>query len=147
MKIVQKSQNGKMLKIADPSFDKDTWYFMSDQVKGYVDKSNIDIGTEVEIRTEDKNGSKNIVFLKVAGSANTTVTAPTTVSTKEYVSPERGKYQQRDPTTQESIVRQTAMKCAVECLKPLQGMISPDDVAEVAIAIYSKLLAKIQESK
>jgi len=141
MKVVQKSQNGKMLKLSDASLDRDTWFFMSDKVKEYAEKNNVNVGSEVKVNTENKNGSKTITFLSLESGSPTT-------STSQYHSQtttSRPKYQSRDQETQESIIRQSTMASASRCVRACQGMVSTDDVADVTIAVYNKLLAEIKK--
>lgn len=147
-----------MFKIQDASFDKDTWFFITDAVKAFAEKSGIDVGTEVEIETEVRNGSKTIVKVKAKGGTTSSVetksdtkeqsadvgvkTAEKTTYNSNYSS---GKYGQRDPDTQESIIRQSVMKCAAEVVTACQGMVDPETVADTTIAIYRKLLAVVKE--
>jgi hypothetical protein len=141
MKIVAKSKNGKMLKIGE---DEKTakWFFMTESVQGFVEKTAIVVGDEVDFQQENKNGSFTITNIVKKGQSGSAAPAKTTDSgitsniTKNY-----GKSDKE----QDSIKKQAIIKACADAVKSLTGKITKEELPDYMVALYDKLLAKVNE--
>jgi len=161
-KLFARSKNGKMLKIGD-SPEGSKWYFMTDAVINFFE-GKFNNGDEVVIETTQQNGSAYITKITKAGSTNATPHQETTgsmdnngdgfhkkkwVPRDEFIANLKKQKGESAPTTekktwgkspeeQDSIKRQAIMHAVSRAMISMQGIITPDNVEEVAEKLYRK---------
>ncbi len=125
MRILAHSKNG-MLKIGtDHEKGEYIWYFLDESIK---DMFRLENGTEVEINSKEEGTDKILTAIKGIGGIK--IIPPTVVETVDRT---------------ESIIRQAIMKAACAAIPALAGLIDPNTIGEVTIALYEKLLKKVKE--
>lgn len=151
MKIVKRSQNGKMLKIGE-DLENSTWYFMTPKVMEFVNKKNgeefvnFNVGDEVTIKDEDKNGSKTITFIeKGKGGAHegpkaaSSSSAPKgTVIKTGSEAPYEKKYYGKSIEERMDIKRQAIGNMVSRSLIGLQGHVDLKNIEETIEKLYKK---------
>ena len=130
------SRNGGMIKVEDKEDPKGyIWYFLSSNVKNLNLLKQLKTGDDVELRVEEQNGEPTVVFL-------TRISSLTGIGTS--TSPQ--KTYGRSPEEQDSIKKQAIMKASADAVATaLQGQVDIDTLGDQIIALYNKLLNKINE--
>lgn len=156
MKLLAKSPNGKMFKIENEVGSGYTWYTLDGKVAEFATK--IEIGSELDITLEEKNGEKIITFIKSKGAgkhmSETTddfkcITCGAKLKNGTYktcytCSMEARKKEEASPegqTKQTSIEKQAVLKASANAVATaMQGQIpDPDTLASMIITVYNKL--------
>jgi len=128
------SRNGGMIKVEDKEDPKGyIWYFLSSNVKNLNLLKQLKTGDDVELRVEEQNGEPTVVFLtRSSFSTGTSISSQKTYG--------------RSPEEQDSIKKQAIMKASADAVATaLQGQVDIDTLGDQIIALYNKLLNKINE--
>ena len=168
------SKNGGMAKIKDSTDKKGyRWYFLDKNVVSFA--KTIQTGTDVDFKSEEKNGEDTITYITAGGSkTNNTVSTPSksdggfkcevcgaTLKDNKYkkcytCSMEAKKHPETNTNTssgdsenksrQTSIEKQAMMKSAADAVATaMQGQVDLNTLGEQICSLYDKLLAKLLE--
>jgi hypothetical protein len=138
-KIMARSSNGLMLKIGEDSSSA-VWYFMSDKVKEFSDK--LELNTEVEIKfNEEKSGDKRITFLTVnKGASKENVTHTSHQNTTSNIDYQKMKNpQESDQIKKLSVLSTSALAVATA----MQGQLTVDTLGDMTCTLFDKLYKKV----
>jgi tRNA(Ile2) C34 agmatinyltransferase TiaS len=160
-KILGFSKNGEMIKIEDINDKKGyVWYFLASNVKAFATK--IPIGSDVELKTEEKNGEDTVIYINKNENEGVSVfenksgykCAVCGVSLKDNkyktcynCSMEARKKEDASPegqSKQSSIEKQAIMKCSANAVAiALQGQVDLDTLGDAICKLYDKLYMKL----
>jgi len=136
-KLLGKSSKGNMLKIEDLTNPKGyEWYFLGEKVIAFA--KSIPDGSEVEFKSEERNGENTISFIKRVGVSGPEEAKSTSISSST------GKTYGKSPQEQDSIKKQAMLKAAADAVATaMQGQVDVKALGEQICSLYDVLLAKI----
>lgn len=117
-KLVKQSSNGTSAFFQEEGQEKGKWYVYDKRVQPFAVK--LREGQLVKFRTENKEGKDHIMFIQLEGQENGGASRSFSkpawqVGNKPAWKPTRSSYE-KDPATQESIIKQTVMKASSEII-------------------------------
>ena len=116
----------------------ETWYYMSDKVKSYMEK--MPKGTEVEIQSHQDDKGKLITFVQTIGA-----TRPTTAVSTD-ATPQKTSYA-KPPDERDSIESQAIGHMVSRTIVGLAGTVDINNVLGIIDTLYEKYASKIAEHK
>lgn len=124
------SKNGEMIKVGT-GIEKGQyeWYFLDEKVKKFA--ATVPNGTEVEVRSEDRDGQKYAVYVANKGGAPSPI-RPNVIRTS--FTPDGRDLQ---------ITKLSCMRAAADAVNSLQGQVDVNNIADIIEKMYDRLLAKV----
>lgn len=151
-KIVVNSSRGDRMLVEDDNGEKQ-WYFLAEKVKGI--SKNFKPGNLINFQHSIVNGKKTISFIEKTGEGSapspneekfptkgtegTRVPDPRNKDKEE----ERKYWETVNKEKTDTIVKQTAAKCASTALTVLAGQLDPEKICEEWNKLYENIHAKI----
>lgn len=148
-KVVVNSNRGDRMLIEVDSGEK-TWYFLGDKVKSFA--QSLKENDTIDFKHQIVNGKKTITFITKTGvvSQPKPATPPPTKGTENTRVPDPREQEKKEKIKSEndrvdSIVRQTAAKCASMTMGALAGQVSSDEIVNEWNKVYDNIYKKITE--
>ena len=132
-KVLAIGKGGKVFKVG--SSEADAKWYVTDEVAEYA--KTVKKGDEIELKSRTEGRNNILTFIKITGSAPSTVTGTTTPTgyTKKAWTP-----YEKPQDVQDSIRRQAVGHMTSRTLIGLQGQFDINNVCEIIDVLYAKYL-------
>ena len=135
MKVLAIGKGGKVFKVG--SSEADAKWYVTDEVAEYA--KTVKKGDEIELKSRAEGRNNILTFLKIVGSAPSTVSGTSSGNASGYTKKAWTPYE-KPQDVQDSIRRQAVGHMTSRTLVGLQGQFDINNVCEIIDVLYAKYL-------